>query len=70
VDKPEQVSVSLSKFEQDIVTRESTKRGLYNFSAMVRQIIREWDETHRVAITERGRQALTETPCDQNSDTQ
>lgn len=44
MEKPEQVSVSLTKYEQDIVNRESSRRGILNFSGMLRQIIREWDE--------------------------
>lgn len=53
--------VSLTEFEQDIVTEESNRSGLFNFSATLRQIIREWKDLkseQRVRITEAGRSAL------------
>ena len=61
--KTKVTGISLGTHEVNIVTRESKKRGLYNFSAMVRMIIREWDEFNsgqRVRITEAGRAAIEE----------
>jgi len=43
-DKPVVTGISLTENEKAIVARESERRGLYNFSATIRQIIREWDE--------------------------
>ncbi len=38
--------ISLTEHERRIVQAESERRGLYNFSATLRQIIREWAETY------------------------
>ena len=34
--------ISLTELERDIVQSESINRGLHNFSATLRMIIREW----------------------------
>jgi len=54
--------VSLTEHETNIVALESKRRGLFNFSATLRMIIREWEEMkeQRVRITEAGRAALHE----------
>ncbi len=36
--------LTLTPYEREIIQKESERRGLYNFSATVRQIIREWEE--------------------------
>ena len=36
--------ISLTELERDIVQSESISRGLHNFSATLRMIIREWRE--------------------------
>ena len=36
--------ISLTEVERDIVYTESVRRGLHNFSAMVRMIIHEWKD--------------------------
>ena len=36
--------ISLTELERDIVQSESINRGLHNFSATLRMIIREWRE--------------------------
>lgn len=43
------LSVALSPYERKIVRNESNKRGLNNFSAALRLIIREWDEGQKVS---------------------
>jgi len=42
---PTMTGISLTEYERAIVQAESERRGLYNFSATLRLIIREWDET-------------------------
>ena len=44
---PTMTGISLTEYERQIVQNESERRGLYNFSATLRQIIREWAETHQ-----------------------
>lgn len=46
--KPTMTGISLTELERDIVQSESEKRGLYNFSATLRMIIREWVKFTRV----------------------
>lgn len=41
--KPFLTGISLTEYESSIVKKVSEDRGLYNFSAAIRQIIREWD---------------------------
>jgi len=43
-------SVALSNYERQIVQSESEKRGLFNFSATLRQIIREWEKMQQVEM--------------------
>jgi len=40
------VSVALSPAEIKIVNRASKTRGIYNFSAALRQIVNEWDKAN------------------------
>jgi len=35
--------ISLTEYERQIVETESQRRALFNFSATLRQIIREWE---------------------------
>jgi hypothetical protein len=48
--------ISLTDRERDIVVRESERRGLHNFSAMVRMIINEWHELTSPTPPENGGQ--------------
>lgn len=41
---PTGMSVSLTDNERKIIREESTKRGIYNFSAALRLIVNEWKE--------------------------
>ena len=41
---PAVTGVSLTEYEVKIVNHESHKRGLHNFSATLRMIIREWEK--------------------------
>ena len=45
---PAVTGVSLTELEKDIVLEESQKRGLHNFSATLRMIIREWAKFTRI----------------------
>ena len=45
---PAVTGVSLTELEKDIVLEESQKRGLHNFSATLRMIIREWANFSRI----------------------
>ncbi len=59
--KPILIGISVTQHEQEIIHRESERRGLFNISATVRLIINEWDRDcndQRVHITEAGREAL------------
>ena len=47
--------LSITQVEMDIVREESEKRGINNFSATVRMIIREWYELTGRKIEEVGR---------------
>ena len=46
--------LSITQVEMDIVKEESEKRGINNFSATVRMIIREWYESKYGKIEELG----------------
>jgi len=36
--------ISLTPYERNLVLKESERRGLHNFSATIRQLLREWEE--------------------------
>jgi len=55
-DKPVMTGISLTEYERAIVAKESQRRGLYNFSATLRQIIREWYEMQRQPETSQKKQ--------------
>lgn len=42
--------ISLTKVEAKIVNEESERRGINNFSAMARVIIREWAEMKGIQV--------------------
>ncbi len=58
--KPAVTGVSLTEYERELLLRESKRRGLFNLSATLRMILREWEEMkgEQVHITEAGREAL------------
>lgn len=42
--------ISITEFEREIVERESERRALFNFSATLRQLLREW---YQLKMTDR-----------------
>ena len=46
LNKAVMTGISLTEYERNIVQAESERRGLYNFSSTLRQIIREWATDH------------------------
>lgn len=54
MEKPEQVSISLTDFEKKVVNEVSAKRGIFNFSAAIRLIIREWAQLQEEELSKTG----------------
>ena len=51
--KPYMTGISITDYERNIIEKVSKERGLYNFSAAVRVIVREWEEQQSRKLTDR-----------------